>query len=96
MMVIAIILLGYISFSRLGVDLLPDLNAPRIFIEITAGEKPPEEIEKQYIENIEAQSIRQKGVRQVSSVCMVGTAQVTVEYDGNRIWMKLFLICKRR
>ena len=91
MMVIAIILLGYISFSRLGVDLLPDLNAPRIFIEITAGEKPPEEIEKQYIENIEAQSIRQKGVRQVSSVCMVGTAQVTVEYEWEQDMDEAFL-----
>ncbi|MFK5855321.1 MAG: efflux RND transporter permease subunit [Bacteroidota bacterium] len=91
MMVIAIILLGYISFSRLGVDLLPDLNAPRIFIEITAGEKPPEEIEKQYIENIEAQSIRQKGVKQVSSICMVGSAQVTVEYDWGQDMDEAFL-----
>ena len=90
-MVIAIILLGYISFSRLGVDLLPDLNAPRIFIEINAGEKPPEEIEKQYIEDIEAQSIRQKGVKQVSSVCMVGLAQVTVEYDWGQDMDEAFL-----
>ena len=91
MMVIAIILLGYISFSRLGVDLLPDLNAPRIFIEINAGEKPPEEIEKQYIENIEAQSIRQKGVRQVSSICMVGSAQITVEYEWGQDMDEAFL-----
>ena len=91
MMVIAIILLGYISFNRLGVDLLPDLNAPRIFIEISAGEKPPEEIEKQYIEDIEAQSIRQKGVKQVSSICMVGTAQVTVEYEWGHDMDEAFL-----
>ncbi len=91
MMVVAIILLGYISFNRLGIDLLPDLNAPRIFIEITAGEKPPEEIEKQYIENIEAQSIRQKGVKQVSSVCMVGSAQITVEYEWGQDMDEAFL-----
>ncbi len=91
MMLVAIILLGYISFSRLGVDLLPDLNAPRIFIEISAGEKPPEEIEKQYIEDIEAQSIRQKGVKQVSSVCMVGSAKITVEYDWGQDMDEAFL-----
>ncbi len=91
MIVVAIILLGYISFSRLGVDLLPDLNAPRIFIEISAGEKPPEEIEKQYIEDIEAQSIRQKGVKQVSSVCMVGSAQITVEYEWGHDMDEAFL-----
>ena len=91
MMVVAILLLGYISFDRLGVDLLPDLNAPRIFIEIKAGEKPPEEIEKQYIEDIEAQSIRQKGVKQISSVCVVGSAQITVEYEWGHDMDEAFL-----
>lgn len=91
MIVVAIILLGYISFSRLGVDLLPDLNAPRIFIEINAGEKPPEEIEKQYVEDIESQSIRQKGVKQVSSVCVVGSAQITVEYEWGHDMDEAFL-----
>ncbi len=32
--VLAIFLLGYISFTNLGVDLFPDLNNPRIFVEI--------------------------------------------------------------
>jgi len=49
MMVLAIILLGYISFNELGIDLLPDLNNPQIFIEIRAGERPPEEIEKNWM-----------------------------------------------
>lgn len=91
MLVLAIILLGYISFSKLSVDLLPEMNAPRIFVEITAGEQPPEEIEKQYIESIESQAIRQKGVNQVSSVCMVGTARVTVEYTWGTDMDEAFL-----
>ncbi len=91
MLVIAILLLGYISFDKLGVDLFPDMNAPRIFVEIQAGEKPPEEIEKQYIENIEAQSIRQKGVTEVSSICMVGSARVTVEYSWDQDMDEAFL-----
>ncbi|PKQ62764.1 acriflavine resistance protein B [Labilibaculum filiforme] len=80
MIVMAILLLGYVSLGKLNVDLFPEMNAPRIFVEINAGERPPEEIEKQFIESIEAQSIRQKGVSQVSSVCMVGSARVTIEY----------------
>lgn len=91
MIVIAIILLGYISFGKLSVDLFPDMNAPRIFVEIKAGERPPEEVEKQFIENIEAQAIRQKGVTQVSSVCMVGSARVTVEYTWGRDMDEAFL-----
>ena len=91
MLALAIILLGWISLRKLGVDLLPEMNAPRIFIEITAGERPPEEIEKQYIENIESLSIRQKGVTQVSSICMVGSARVTVEYAWGRDMDEAFL-----
>ncbi len=91
MIVIAIILLGFISFERLSVDLFPDMNAPRIFVEIKAGERPPEEIEKQYIEDIEAQAMRQKGVAQVSSICMVGSARVTVEYTWGSDMDEAFL-----
>ena len=91
MIVVAIILLGYISFNRLGVGLLPELNSPRLYVEISAGEKPPEEIEKLYIEDIEAQSTRQKGVKTVSSVCEVGSAQVTIEYDWGTDMDEAFL-----
>lgn len=84
-------MLGYISFSKLGIDLLPDMNAPRIFVEINAGERPPEEIEKQFVENIESQAIRQKGVAQVSSVCMVGSARITVEYNWGTDMDEAFL-----
>jgi len=80
MIVLAVILLGTISFQRLGMDLFPDLNNPRIFVELKAGERPPEEIEKQYVKNIEAQAIRQKNAVQVSSVSRVGSARITVEY----------------
>lgn len=91
MIVMAILLLGYVSLGKLNVDLFPEMNAPRIFVEIKAGERPPEEIEKQFIESIEAQSIRQKGVNQVSSVCMVGSARVTVEYTWGSDMDEAFL-----
>ncbi len=91
MIVLAIILLGIISFGKLGIDLFPDLNNPRIFIEIKAGEKPPAEIEKQFVENIESLSIRQKGAIQVSSICRVGSAQITVEYSWDTDMDEAFL-----
>ena len=66
MIVLAVLLLGYISFDKLGMDLFPDLRSPRIFVEITSGERPPEEMEKQFVENIEALAIRQSDVVQVT------------------------------
>jgi HAE1 family hydrophobic/amphiphilic exporter-1 len=91
MLVLAVILLGYISFSKLGIDLFPDLNNPRIFVELKVGERPPEEIEKQFVESIESLAIRQKKVIQVSSITRVGSAQITVEYAWNADMDEAFL-----
>ena len=81
MIILGILLLGYISLRKLSIDLFPEINAPRIFVELRAGERPPEEIEKQFVEGIESQAIRLKGVSQVYSTCMVGAARIKVEYN---------------
>lgn len=91
MLVLGIVLLGFISFGKLGNDLFPDLNNPKIYIELKAGERPPEEIEKNYVDQIESLSMRQRGVTQVSSVSKVGSATITVEYDWNRDMDEAFL-----
>ncbi len=91
MLVLAVILLGYISFQKLGVDLFPDLNNPKIFVELESGERPPEEIEKQFVEGIESLAIRQKKVIQVSSLTRVGSAQITVEYSWDADMDEAFL-----
>lgn len=91
MLVLGIVLLGIISFRKLGTDLFPDLNNPRIYVEIKAGERPPEEMEKQYVDQIESIAMRQKDAVNVSSVSMVGTAQIIVEYAWNKDMDEAFL-----
>ncbi len=91
MIVLGIILLGLISFGKLGTDLFPDLNNPRIYIELKAGEKPPEEIEKNYVDQIESLCMRQSDVVQVSSESKAGTATITVEYSWNKDMDAAFL-----
>jgi len=91
MLVLGIVLLGFISFGKLGTDLFPDLNNPKIYIELKAGEKPPEEIEKNYVDQIESLSMRQSDVVQVSSVSQGGSATITVEYDWNKDMDEAFL-----
>ncbi|HUX56035.1 MAG TPA: efflux RND transporter permease subunit [Bacteroidales bacterium] len=91
MLVLGIVLLGFISFGKLGTDLFPDLNNPKIYIELNAGEKPPEEIEKNYVDQIESLSMRQNDVVQVSSVSQAGSAIITVEYDWNKDMDEAFL-----
>ncbi len=91
MFILAVLLLGYISFRKLGVDLFPNLKNPRIFVEVKSGERPPEEMEKQYVDRLEALIIRQQNVTQVSSVSRVGTARITVEYNWKADMDQAFL-----
>jgi HAE1 family hydrophobic/amphiphilic exporter-1 len=91
MLVLGIVLLGIISLGKLGTDLFPNLNNPKIYVELTAGEKPPEEIEKTYVDQIESLAMRQSDVTAVSSVSQVGLADITVEYSWNKDMDEAFL-----
>jgi HAE1 family hydrophobic/amphiphilic exporter-1 len=87
MLILAILLLGYLSFERLGMDLFPDLQNPRLFVEVTAGDRPPEEMERQFVTDLEAAAVRGRGVAGVSTVIQTGRALITVEYGWGRVDM---------
>lgn len=95
MLTLAICLLGVISYNKLGTDLFPDLKNPALYIDLQVGERPPEEIEKQFVKNIEALAARQDGVKNVFSSCRAGSASITVEYDWNQDMDAAFLDLQR-
>src|SRR5687767_7462471 len=91
MMVLAVILLGFISFGKLGIELVPEMKNPTLFIELKVGIKPPSEVEKQFIESIESIAIRQNGAVEVSSISQTGYGRVTVQYDWGKDMDEAFL-----
>lgn len=95
MITLGVCLLGIISYNKLGTDLFPDLKNPALYIDLQAGERPPEEIEKQFVERIEAMAARQEGVKDVSSSSKVGGASITVEYDWDQDMDAAFLDLQR-
>lgn len=95
MITLGVCLLGIISYNKLGTDLFPDLKNPALYIELQAGERPPEEIEKQFVEKIESMAARQEGVKSVSSSSKVGGASITVEYDWDQDMDAAFLDLQR-
>lgn len=95
MITLGVCLLGVISYNKLGTDLFPNLKNPALYIELEAGERPPEEIEKQFIQQIESTAARQEGVKQVSSSSKVGGATITVEYDWDQDMDAAFLDLQR-
>lgn len=91
MMVLAVILLGTISFQKLGIELVPELKNPTLFVELKVGIKPPSEVEKQFIQSIESIAIRQNGAIEVSSISQTGYGRVTVRYDWGKDMDEAFL-----
>jgi HAE1 family hydrophobic/amphiphilic exporter-1 len=91
MLVLAVILLGFISFGKLGIELVPELKNPTLFVELKVGIKPPSEVEKQFIESIESIAIRQSGAVEVSSISQTGYGRVTVQYDWSKDMDEAFL-----
>jgi len=91
MIIVATLLLGYISFDKLGIDLFPNLHSPKLYIELVAGERPPEEMEEKFVDAVESLTIRQSGVVNVSSTSRVGVALVEVEYTWEKDMNEAFL-----
>lgn len=95
MLTLAICLLGIISYNKLGTDLFPDLKNPALYIDLQVGERPPEEIEKQFVQQIEAMASRQEGVKDVKSSSKAGSASITVQYSWDQDMDAAFLDLQR-
>ena len=80
MMVLAVVLLGIISFTRLPIDLLPDVSFPRLVIYTTYQNVAPREIERLITEPIEQQGASVPGVEKVTSVSQDGVSLVTLQF----------------
>ena len=79
MIFIAIIVLGLVSMTMLGLDLLPDLEIPAVSV-LTAYEGAgPEEVEDGIILKIEENLSSLTGIKEVKSLAAEGAGIVTVE-----------------
>ncbi|MGI9627706.1 MAG: efflux RND transporter permease subunit [Longimicrobiales bacterium] len=80
MLFLAIVLLGIISFTRLPIDLLPDVSYPRLVVYTGYPDVAPAEVERLITERVEAQAAAVHGVEGVSSVSREGVSLVTLQF----------------
>ena len=78
-----IIVYGIFTLVNLPVDVLPDLNRPRVTIFLEANGMAPEEIEAQINLPVETSLNGAPGVEVVRSVATPGLGMVFVEFDWN-------------
>ncbi|MBL0246626.1 MAG: efflux RND transporter permease subunit [Sphingobacteriales bacterium] len=72
---------GVVTIISLPVDVLPDLNRPRVTIFLEANGMAPEEIETQIITPVEVALNGATGVEDVRSNASIGIGMVFVEFD---------------
>ncbi len=77
---IAVIVFGMVSYSRLNMDLLPDLSFPTISIETEYPGVGPREIESLISRPIEEAISVVQGVEQVTSRSRPGRSEITVQF----------------
>lgn len=78
------VVLGFISLSKLGLDLFPELSFPAVSIVTTYKGVAPEDIEKMITKPIEEAVSTISGVKKVSSYSMEGISVVTVEFEWGK------------
>ncbi len=80
MFTIAVLLFGMVSFSRLKVNLLPDLTYPTLTIRTTYTGAAPAEVENLITKPVEEALGVVKNVQQVRSISRAGQSDVTLEF----------------
>jgi HAE1 family hydrophobic/amphiphilic exporter-1 len=84
MLMAALIIFGFISYGRLGVSQLPDVDFPVVSIQLTWEGAAPEVMETDVVDIVEDSLMSIEGVREISSSIRQGGATVTVEFELDR------------
>jgi len=81
----AIVVLGWVSWRGLPLDLLPDVESPTILVSVAAGERPAVEMERLYGERIEQLLFTVRGLRAIDQIARSGEliTRVTFDWDAD-------------
>ncbi len=84
MAAVAVVIFGIVSFTRLPMNLLPDISYPTLTIETRYPGAAPGEVETLVSRPIEEVVGIVAGVQRLTSVSRPGLSQVTLEFQWNR------------
>ena len=84
MLVLGVIVVGAISYSRMGLDLLPNMSLPVAAVQVVYPGANPEEVERSVTKLIEDAVVSLNGVDTVSSTSMDSVSLVLVMFKMDR------------
>ena len=84
MLMFAMMVFGWIGYSRMGVSQMPDVDFPVVNVAITWEGAAPEIMEAEVVDVIEDAVTSVQGVKQITSSSKLGQAAITVELELDR------------
>ncbi len=82
-LIIALSLLGFNAYRKMGVELMPKMDVPYITVTTIYPGASPEQIETDVAKRIEDQVVTIDGLKHVSSACMENVCQTLLEFELN-------------
>jgi HAE1 family hydrophobic/amphiphilic exporter-1 len=82
---VATVILGWISWQGLPVDLFPDIESPTILVSVRSGDRPPTEMERLYGERVEQLLFTVRSIHSIDQVARSGRliTRVTFDWDAD-------------
>jgi len=84
MLMAALVVFGWISFGRMGVSQMPDVEFPVVSVTLTLEGAAPEVMETDVVDIVEDAITSIQGIRDISSSVRQGQATITIEFDLSR------------
>ena len=81
MVMVALLVLGVFSYTKLGVEQMPDINFPGAFIDVAYPGASPEAVEREVSKLVEEALNSIAGVKRITSRSFEGRSQTSVEFN---------------
>ncbi len=81
MVMVALLVLGVFSYTKLGVEQMPDINLPGAFIDLAYPGASPEAVEREVSKLVEEALNSIAGVKRITSRSFEGRSQTSVEFN---------------
>ena len=83
-LILSLVVAGIFSFTKLGLNQFPDVDAPTITVTTTLAGSAPEEMDTTVTEEIEKQVNTASGIDHIASVSSEGTSVVTITFSQDK------------
>lgn len=91
MSLIAIVALGVLAFQRIPVSLMPDIDVPRIVVQMSAQGSSAREIEQQIVSQMRQQLSQVAGLKRIESTSRTDAGIITMTFDPGSDMSLLFI-----